>query len=71
MGFALNGTGADWLLVDLAVLSLAFGGEAESPLYFGRVEQLRDALAQQNLSLVNGPEGFTLQLGGATADIGR
>jgi hypothetical protein len=46
--------------------------EAEIDLsYFGRVEQLRDAMAQQNLTLAPGPEGFTLQLSGATADITR
>ena len=43
MGFALNGTGADWLLMDLAVLGLAFGGEAKSRLFFDRVEQRASA----------------------------
>jgi hypothetical protein len=63
--------GAVRAVSDFEVVGLA-RNEAEVDLsYFGRVEQLRDAMAQQNLSLVNGPEGFTLQLGGATADIGR
>ena len=44
---------------DFEVVGLA-RNEAEIDLtYFGRVEQLRDALAQQNLSLVNGPEGIS------------
>jgi hypothetical protein len=63
--------GAVRAVSDFEVVGLA-RNEAEVDLaYFGRVEQLRDAMAQQNLSLVNGPEGFTLQLGGATADIAR
>jgi hypothetical protein len=35
--------------------------------YFGRPEQLHDALAQQNLDLGNSGGKYTLQLGGATA----
>ena len=63
--------GAVRAISDFEVVGLA-RNEAEIDLaYFGRVEQLRDALAQQNLSLVNSPAGFTLQLGGATADIAR
>jgi hypothetical protein len=63
--------GAVRAVSDFEVLGLA-RNEAEIDLsYFGRVEQLRDAMAQQNLGLVNGPQGFTLQLGGATADITR
>jgi hypothetical protein len=64
--------GAVRAVSDFDVLGLA-RNEAEVDLgYFGRVEQLRDAMAQQSLTLVNGPEGFTLQLsGGATADIAR
>jgi hypothetical protein len=63
--------GAVRAISDFEVLGLA-RNEAEIDLgYFGRVEQLRDAMAQQNLSLVPGPEGFTLQLSGATADITR
>jgi uncharacterized protein DUF2066 len=56
---------------DFEVVGLA-RNEAEIDLaYFGRVEQLRDAMAQQNLNLVNGVAGWSLQLGGATADIAR
>jgi hypothetical protein len=63
--------GAVRAVSDFEVLGLA-RNEAEIDLgYFGRVEQLRDAMAQQNLSLVPGAEGFTLQLSGATADITR
>src|SRR5262249_23956957 len=35
--------------------------------YFGRPEQLHDALAQQNLDLDNSGGSFTLQLAGTTA----
>ena len=53
---------------DLDVIGLA-RNEAEVDLaYFGRVEQLRDAMAQQNLTLATSPAGYTLQLRGATAD---
>lgn len=63
--------GAVRAVSDFEVVGLA-RNEAEVDLaYFGRVEQLRDAMAQQNLSLVNGPEGFTLQLGSTTAEITR
>jgi hypothetical protein len=63
--------GAVRAVSDFEVIGLA-RNEAEVDLsYFGRVEQLRDAMAQQNLVLVNGPEGFTLQLGGTTANIAR
>jgi hypothetical protein len=63
--------GAVRAVSDFEVLGLA-RNEAEIDLgYFGRVEQLRDAMAQQNLNLSNSPEGFTLQLTGATADITR
>jgi hypothetical protein len=63
--------GAVRAVSDFEVVGIA-RNEAEVDLsYFGRVEQLRDAMAQQNLVLVNGPEGFTLQLAGATANIAR
>jgi hypothetical protein len=53
---------------DLDVIGLA-RNEAEIDLaYFGRVEQLRDAMAQQNLTLAASPDGYTLQLRGTTAD---
>jgi hypothetical protein len=42
--------------------------EAEVELsYSGRPEQLRDALAQQDLSLVNAEGQYTLQLAGRSA----
>jgi hypothetical protein len=60
--------GAVRAVSDFEVIGLA-RNEAEIDLaYFGRVEQLRDAMAQQNLNLVNGVAGWSLQLGGATAD---
>jgi hypothetical protein len=61
--------GAVRAVSDYEVVGLA-RNEAEIDLaYFGRVEQLRDAMAQQNLNLVNGVAGWSLQLGGgATAD---
>jgi len=63
--------GAVRAVSDFEVVGLA-RNEAEIDLaYFGRVEQLRDAMAQQNLNLVNGVAGWSLQLGGATADSAR
>lgn len=63
--------GAVRAVSDFEVVGLA-RNEAEIDLsYFGRVEQLRDAMAQQNLNLANGAAGWSLQLGGATADIAR
>jgi len=53
---------------DMDVMGLALH-EAEIELtYFGRPEQLRDALAQQNLSLANDDGQFTLQLAGKSAN---
>jgi len=53
---------------DVDVVGLA-RNEAEIALaYFGRLEQLRDSMAQQNLDLANGPAGYTLQIRGSTAD---
>jgi hypothetical protein len=63
--------GAVRAVSDFEVVGLA-RNEAEIDLaYFGRVAQLRDAMAQQNLTLVNGVAGWSLQLGGATADSAR
>ena len=63
--------GAVRAVSDFEVVGLA-RNEAEIDLaYFGRVEQLRDAMAQQNLNLVNGVAGWSLQLGGAAADSAR
>lgn len=63
--------GAVRAVSDFEVVGLA-RNEAEIDLaYFGRVEQLRDAMAQQNLNLVNGIAGWSLQLGGATAESTR
>jgi len=60
--------GAVRAVSDMEVVGLA-RNEAEIDLeYFGRIEQLRDALAQQNLTLAISPEGYTLQLRGSTAD---
>ena len=54
-------------VADIDVTGLALH-EAEIQLtYFGRPEQLRDALAQQNLSLINAAGQFTLQLAGKSA----
>ena len=42
--------------------------EAEVELtYFGRPEQLRDTLAQQDISLINAQGQYTLQLAGKSA----
>ena len=66
-----NQLGAVRAVSDFEVVGLA-RNEAEIDLaYFGRVEQLRDAMAQQNLNLVNGVAGWSLQLGGATAESTR
>jgi len=52
---------------DVDVLGLSLH-EAEVGLnYFGRPEQLRDALAQQDLSLINAEGQYTLQLSGSSA----
>jgi hypothetical protein len=62
-----NQLGAVKAVSDLDVTGLALH-EAEIQLtYSGRPEQLRDALAQQNLSLVNAAGQFTLQLAGKSA----
>jgi hypothetical protein len=59
--------GAVKAISDMDVLGLALN-EAEIQLtYSGRPEQLRDALAQQNLSLANAGGQFTLQLAGSSA----
>jgi uncharacterized protein DUF2066 len=59
--------GAIRAISDMDVVGLA-RNEAEIDLsYFGRIEQLRDAMAQQNLDLSGDPGGYTLQLGGSTA----
>jgi hypothetical protein len=59
--------GAVKAVADMDVTGLTLH-EAEIQLtYFGRPEQLRDALAQQNLSLVNAAGQFTLQLAGKSA----
>jgi uncharacterized protein DUF2066 len=59
--------GAVRAISDVDVVGLA-RNEAEIDLsYFGRIEQLRDAMAQQNLDLSGDQTGYTLQLGGSTA----
>jgi hypothetical protein len=59
--------GAVKAVADMDVTGIALH-EAEIQLvYFGRPEQLRDALAQQNLSLGNADGQFTLQLAGKSA----
>ena len=63
--------GAVRAISDFEVVGLARNEAEVDVAYFGRVEQLRDAMAQQNLILVNGPEGFSVQLAGATANIAR
>lgn len=52
---------------DVDVVGLA-ANEAEIDLtYFGRVEQLQEALAQQSLTLTGSPAAYTLQLGAIAA----
>ena len=46
------------------VVGLALNEAEVDFTYFGRPEQLRDALAQANINLVNNGGSFTLQLGG-------
>jgi hypothetical protein len=59
--------GAVRAVSDMDVVGLSLH-EAEIELtYFGRPEQLRDALAQQDLSLINAEGQFTLQLAGRSA----
>jgi hypothetical protein len=59
--------GATRAVSDMDVIGLSLN-EAEIELtYFGRPEQLRDALAQQNLQLINASGQFTLQLAGRAA----
>jgi hypothetical protein len=59
--------GAVKAVADMDVMGLALH-EAEIQLvYFGRPEQLRDALAQQNLTLGTGGGQYTLQLAGKSA----
>ena len=52
---------------DFDVIGLALHEAEITVIYSGRPEQLRDALAQQNLELSNDKGQFTLQLAGATA----
>jgi hypothetical protein len=59
--------GAVRAVSDMDVLGLSLH-EAEVALtYAGRPEQLRDAMAQQDLSLINADGQFTLQLAGKSA----
>ncbi|HXJ00103.1 MAG TPA: DUF2066 domain-containing protein [Micropepsaceae bacterium] len=63
--------GAVKAVADMDVTGLALH-EAEIQLtYFGRPEQLRDALAQQNLSLANVGGQFSIQLAGKSAANGQ
>jgi hypothetical protein len=57
--------GAVRAVSDIDVIGLAFNEAEISISYAGRPEQLRDALAQQNLELDNSGGQFTLQLAGA------
>ena len=52
---------------DYDVLGLALHEAEISLSFFGRPEQLRDTLAQQNLTLTNSGGQYQLQLGGTTA----
>ncbi len=60
--------GAVKAVSDVDVTGLALHEAEIEVTYFGRPEQLRDALAQQNLSLVNAGGEFTLQLAGKSAN---
>ena len=61
------GLGSVRAISDFDVVGLALH-EAEIDLtYFGRADQLRDALAQQNLDLVNAGGSYTLQSASAPA----
>jgi len=54
-------------ITDFDVIGLALHEAEISVTYSGRQEQLRDALAQQNLQLSNSNGLFSLQIAGATA----
>ena len=62
-----NQLGAVKAVADIDVVGLALHEAEIQVTYFGRPEQLRDALAQQNLSLGNAEGQFTLQLAGRSA----
>jgi hypothetical protein len=51
----------------LEVVGLTLHEAEINVTYSGRQEQLRDALAQQNLQLSNNNGQFSLQIAGATA----
>jgi len=54
-------------VADVDIVGLA-SNEAEVDLtYFGRVEQLQEALAQQSLALTGSPTAYTLKLGAVSA----
>ena len=59
--------GATRAVSDMDVIGLSLHEAEIEVTYFGRPEQLRDALAQQNLQLNNAGGQFTLQLAGRAA----
>jgi hypothetical protein len=62
-----EGLGSIRAVTGLEVVGLALHEAEINVTYSGRQEQLRDALAQQNLQLSNNNGQFSLQIAGATA----
>jgi len=62
-----DGLGSIRAVTGLEVVGLALHEAEINVTYSGRQEQLRDALAQQNLQLSNSNGQFSLQIAGATA----
>jgi len=62
-----DGLGSIRAVTGLEVVGLALHEAEINVTYSGRQEQLRDALAQQNLQLSNNDGQFSLQIAGATA----
>jgi hypothetical protein len=62
-----DGLGSIRAVTGLEVVGLALHEAEINVTYSGRQEQLRDALAQQNLQLSNNNGQFSLQIAGATA----
>jgi len=53
-------------VADVDVVGIAANEAEIAVAYFGRVEQLRDALAQQNLVLIGPPTSYAIELGRPT-----
>ncbi len=67
MSRSTRGLGSIRAVTGLEVVALALHEAEINVTYSGPQEQLRDALAQQNLQLSNSNGQFSLQIAGATA----